>query len=383
MKLINRRIYLDNNATTVVDPRVVQAIVENLRNIPGNPSSTHFFGQEARKCLSNARQYIADFLGVRSSEVIFTSGGTEGVNMVMKGIFGDSSEGHLITSNLEHSCVMGIAKHLESRQVRTTYLSPGLKGAPSLQELQAVIRSDTRLISLMAVNNETGVKTDVEAMAAIAEEAKIPFFVDGVALLGKEPFKIPQGVSAMAFSGHKIHATKGIGFVFIRQGTRLISLLTGGDQEFQRRGGTENLPAIVGLLEAIKIVQETLTESVEKMHVLRDHLEKGLCHLLQDVQINGTEQRISNTVNLAFLGVDGESLLTALDMQGIAASHGSACASGALEPSRVLLNMGIPPKVADGSIRFSLSRMTTLEEIEMAIEIIAAAVKRLRKVTKF
>lgn len=378
----NKKIYLDNNATTPADPRVIDAVIENLRSIPGNPSSTHTFGQEARNCLVKARKRIADFLGVRPLEIIFTSGGTEGANMIMKGLFADSSGGHLVTSDLEHACVFSSAQYLESKGVRTTFLSPGLKGAPTPQEVEAAIRSDTRLISLMAVNNETGIKTDIEAIAAIAEEAKIPFFVDAVALLGKEAFTIPKGVSAMCFSGHKLHAPKGIGCVFVRQGLRLAPLLNGGDQEHQRRGGTENLSSIAGMSEAVKILQETLPASAEKMRFLRDHFEKGICHMLADIQINGTGPRISNTVNLAFLGVDGESLLAALDMQGIAASHGSACSSGALEPSRVLQKMGIPPEIARSSLRFSLSRMTTLEDIETAVEVISDTVKRLRSLTR-
>lgn len=375
---MKQKIYLDNNATTPVDPRVIEAIVENIQSVYGNPSSTHTFGQSAKSILVKARQQIAEFLHVRPSEIIFTSGGTEGANMVLRGLFERHSAGHHITSDLEHACVFSTAKYLETKGIRTTFLSPGLKGAASVDEVQAAIRSDTRLISLMAVNNETGIKTDIHSIAAIAEEADIPFFVDGVALLGKEEFTIPKGVSAMCFSGHKIHAPKGIGFVFIRQGLRLSPLMIGGEQEFQRRGGTENLSGIAGLSEAVRLLKEGMPESVKKMHMLRDHFEKGICHLLLDVQINGTGSRISNTVNLAFLGVDGESLLTTLDMKGVAASHGSACASGALEPSRILLNMKIASEVARSSLRFSLSRMTTMEEIEKAVEIIADTVKRLR-----
>lgn len=375
---MKNKIYLDNNAATFVDPRVIDAIADSLCRFPGNPSSSHSYGQNARSALIKARQHIADFLSVRPSEIIFTSGGTEGVNMVMRGLLAEVSTGHLITSDLEHSSVFLVSKYLETKGIRTTFLSPGLKGAPSPQEVQAAIRSDTRLITLMAVNNETGIKTDIESLAAIAEEEKIPFFVDGIALLGKESFKIPKGVSAMCFSGHKFHASKGIGFVFVRQNLRLTPLIIGGEQEYQRRGGTENLPGIIGLSEAVRILEDTLPAEEEKMRTLREHFEKGICHSLTDIQINGTGPRVSNTVNIAFLGVDGESLLTALDMQGVAASHGSACSSGSLEPSRVLLNMGISSDVVRSSLRFSLSRMTTLKEIDTAVEIITNSVMRLR-----
>lgn len=373
------KIYLDNNASTPLDPRVFDAIVENLRSIYGNPSSTHAFGQEAQRCLKKARQQIADSLGVRSSEIIFTSGGTEGASMVMRGFLDDVLEGrgHHITSNLEHSCVLAVAKYFEKKGIRTTFLSPGLKGAPAAEDVQSAMRSDTCLISLMAVNNETGIKTDINAIASLAKEAKIPFFVDGVGLLGKEIFTIPEGVSAMSFSGHKFHGPKGIGFVFIRHGIRLTPLIM-GEQEFQRRGGTENLSGIVGLSEAVRLAYEMLPSSVQKMYTLREHFEKGICHRLSGIQINGLGPRVSNTVNIAFLDVDGESLLTLLDRQGVAASHGSACASGALEPSRVLVNMGIPSNTVRASLRFSLSRMTTFEEINTAIDIIASSVERLR-----
>jgi cysteine desulfurase len=240
------------------------------------------------------------------------------------------------------------------------------------------LRKDTKLIVLMAVNNETGVKSDIEAIAAIAEESNVPFVVDGVALLGKEPFTIPSGVSAVAFSGHKLHAPKGSGMVFIRKRVKCTPLLFGGAQEFQRRAGTENLAAILGLAEAIRLLEVELPSATKRMQALRDRLEEGIISSISDVTINGEAPRVVNTSNLSFEGVDGESLLMSLDLNGVAVSHGSACSSGSLEPSRILLNMGIPRARARSSIRFSLSRFTTRDEIERCIEIVIDVVGRLR-----
>jgi cysteine desulfurase len=230
----------------------------------------------------------------------------------------------------------------------------------------------------MAVNNETGVKTDIEAIAAIAQEHKIPFFVDAVALMGKEEFRIPTGVSAMAFSGHKFHAPKGIGFLMVRSSLKLAPLLIGGDQEYGKRAGTENLSGITGMATAIEILRTELPSASKRMEELRNKFEHELMQRLPDVSINGQGPRVVNTSNLAFQGVEGETLLTALDLAGIAVSHGSACASGALEPSRILLNMGCSKEVAASSIRFSLSRFTTQQEIEFCIEAIVKVVLKLR-----
>jgi cysteine desulfurase len=230
----------------------------------------------------------------------------------------------------------------------------------------------------MSVNNETGVKTDVEAIAAIAYQANIPFIVDGVAWLGKEAISIPKGVSALFFSGHKIHAPKGIGFVFCRSSLKCFPLILGGHQEFNRRSGSENLPAIVGLGRAVEILSEEQAEATDLMRRMRDRLQEGLKREISDIVINGQGPRIVNTLNVSFLGVDGESLLMNLDLEGISVSHGSACTAGALEPSRILLNMGISLQEARTAIRFSVSRFTTEEEIDRCLEIIVKHVKRIR-----
>lgn len=373
------KIYLDNNATTALDPRVLEAVVLDLKTYYGNPSSVHGFGQASRNRLIKSRHLIAQAFQVKPSEVIFTSGATEALNMVLKGICGGSNSGaHIVTSSVEHAAVYGTCKSLEEQGAQVSYLEPGLWGAVTAEAVRQAIRPHTRLIALMAVNNETGVKTDVEAIASIAEEKQIPFLVDAVAWLGKEAFIIPRGVSAICFSGHKIHAPKGIGVAIIRSHVKLQPLIIGGEQEFGRRGGTENMSGIIGFAEAIRLMQEELIPAIERMELLRDKLEQRLLSELPNVVVNGQGPRIGNTSNLSFLGIEGEALLTALDMEGIAVSHGSACASGALEPSRILLNMGIPMEQARTAIRFSLSRFTTEEEIHRCAEVVVRSVNRLR-----
>jgi cysteine desulfurase len=370
-----KRIYLDNNATTGVDPEVLQAMLADLTTTPANPSSIHYFGQEARNRITKARQTIADFLKVKSNEIIFTSGGTESLNMVIKGI----PKGHIITSNIEHSALFNTIDSLREKGYDSTYLPTGLTGHVNPEDVKASIHENTKLIALGAVNTETGVKNDIVAIAKIAQEANIPFLVDAVGLLGKEQFIIPEGVSAMAFSGHKFHAPKGIGFLFIRSSLKLSPLFLGGDQEFSRRAGTENLSGILGIAKAVELLKEELPTATTRMEKLRDHFEQSLQKKIPNLVINGSGLRICNTSNLAFPGVDGETLLIQLDLAGIAASHGSACSSGALEPSRVLLNMGIPKKIASSSLRFSLSRWTTQEDIEEAIKIISTIISQMSK----
>lgn len=372
------RIYLDNNASTPIDPRVLAVMEEDLCHHYGNPSSAHALGQDSRKRLTQARHAVAGFFHVRPNELIFTSGGTEALNMVIKGLFLDNPHGHIITSSVEHSAVYATVKALEKGNVHATFLSVGVHGAATVEAVEAAIRPDTRLITLMAVNNETGVKTDIEAIAELAYERRIPFVVDGIAILGKELFSIPAGVSAICFSGHKLHAPKGVGLAVVRSALKLTPLITGGEHEAGHRAGTENISGILAFAKAIELLREELPAASEKMGRLRDKLEKSLQDQLPGVIVNGLGPRVVNTTNLSFEGVEGETLLAAMDMEGISASHGSACASGALEPSRILLNMGISTEMARSAIRFSLSRMTTEQEIDAAIPIIVRLVNRLR-----
>lgn len=367
---MTRRIYLDHNASTPLDPLVSTYLATLLQELEGNPSSIHTPGQKMRSLIHQSRATIASFLDCRPQEILFTSGGTENANMVLRSISQQKSPQHLITSSVEHSCIYATAKFLESQGLPVTFLYPEAWGAVTADAVKAAIRPDTTLIALTAVNNETGVKTDIEAIARIAQEHQIPFFVDAVALMGKELFKIPPGVSFLGFSGHKFHAPQGIGALFMRSGQKIMPWLLGGEQEFGRRAGTENVLGIAGLAKAVERLKTELPRATERMRMLRDRFEFRLKEAFPTILINGEGTRIVNTSNIAFPDIDGESLLMALDQAGIAASHGSACASGSLEPSRVLLNMGLPLTRVRSSLRFSLSRFTTEEEIDRACHII-------------
>lgn len=375
---MNKKVYLDNNASAPLDPRVLSIVIQDLKEIHGNPSSIHSFGQEARNKLIQARHTIASSLGVKPHEIIFTSGGTEGANLLLRGMRPNGTQGHIITTSIEHACVYSTVKSFEEQGAACSYLETGEWGAAKPEAVKEALRPNTCLIALMAVNNETGVKTDISSIASIAKEAKVPFLVDGIALLGKESFVIPDGVSAMFFSGHKLHAPKGVGFAFIRSTCKFVPSIFGGEQEFSRRPGTENLSGIVGLAEAVNLLKTELPAASETMMKLREHFENELMGRVPGVRINGLGPRVPNTSNLAFDGVEGETLLAALDLEGIAVSHGSACASGALKPSRVLLNMGLSDERAASSLRISLSRFTTEEEINYCIEAIVRIVTRLR-----
>jgi cysteine desulfurase len=371
---VKKRIYLDNNATTGVDPRVLEAMLTELSSLPGNPSSIHYYGQEARQRLQYSREIIAAFFQVNPREVIFTSGGTEAMNLMLRGFFSKEISGHAITSNIEHSCVDNTLKSLQKNGLDISFLPAGLLGAVSPEQIQNAIRPNTRFIVLSAVNNETGVKLDIDDIAQTALKAGIPLIVDGIAWLGKELFTLHPGISAICFSGHKFHAPKGIGFAIVRPPMKIHPFITGGQQEYSLRAGTENLPGIIGLAKAVELLNIELPEATSRMAMLRDRLEAGILQRIDSVVVNGIGKRICNTSNLSFPDDYGEDLLIALDMAGIAVSHGSACSAGALEPSRVLTNMGVAPQIARSAIRFSLSRDTTLDEIDTAIEIIAGIV---------
>lgn len=369
------------------DEELIESYAKFLHSHFGNPSSVHYEGQIAKAALVDARLKISRLLGVDSHEIIFTSSATEALNLILRGIFGLRPQGpsqgpsqvhatrHVISSNLEHAAVYRTLKDLSwqdhpSYGLDVTYLPGGSFGAILPAQVEEAIRPSTALISLMAVNNETGVCTDIEAIAALAKSRNIPFVVDGVALFGKAPCTMYEGISAMAFSGHKFHAPKGTGFACIRKGLKLHPYMTGGEQEYGRRGGTENVAAALVLAEAALKASKLQIAASERMSLLRDHFERQLLALHPMAKVNGKGPRICNTSNICFPGVDGEALLLFLDLHGLAASMGSACASGTLEPSRVLLQMGLSQHDALSSLRFSLSRDTTLSEIDQAVEII-------------
>lgn len=352
------KIYLDNNATTELDPRVLAAMIAELEAGPSNPSSIHSFGRKAHARLMEARDLIANYLGVRNDELIFTGSGTEAVNLALLGL---KPNGHIITTKIEHASVYHT---IESLANPVTYLPIREEGHVRLADLEEAITLKTCLIILSAVNSETGVKNPIDEIANLAKRYGIPFIVDGVALLGKEEFVIPDGVTAMAFSAHKIHGPKGVGLLFLRKGSKITPLFLGGGQEQMRRAGTENLPGIIGFAKTVDLLKTELPEAVIRMQKLRDRLENGL----SNIRVNGTGLRVCNTSSITFLGADGEDMLIKLDQMGIAVSMGSACSSGVLRPSRVLLEMGFSNKEALSTLRFSLSRFTTEDEIHEVIK---------------
>lgn len=366
-------IYLDNNATTFLDPQIREELLLLLQTDLGNPSSIHHFGQKAKHLLYTSLKTVASHFGVRENEVFFTSGATEALNMALLGF---TKKGHIITSTLEHAAVLEPILRLEKKGWPVTYLSPVEgRGAISLEQVEKAVSKETVLIVLMAANNETGVKTPLEPIASFAKEKGIFFLVDGVALLGKEPFDLPSGVSAICFSGHKMHGMLGAGVAILRKNYPFEPLIVGGPQQGGKRAGTENLIAIASFAKAIERLRDVASFS-KKMKSLSTRFEEGILEALPDAKIHGLhEPRITNTSSICFPNTDGETLLILLDRHGIAASHGSACASGGLEPSKVLLKMGISPQEARATVRFSLSRFTTEKEIDEAVQIITKVVK--------
>jgi cysteine desulfurase len=371
-----RKIYLDNNATTALDPRVIEAMQEALVALPLNPSSTHTFGQEAKNLLTTSRDTLAHTLHVKPGQLIFTSGGTEALNYLLRGFYSLAPGCHIISSNVEHPAVLETLSLLEKQGANVTYLPAGLWGALHPNQVEAAITPSTRLITLTAANNITGVETDITAIASLAEKHSIPFVVDGVQLLGKKQFHIPSGVSAMAFSAHKLHGPTGIGLALLHTRDKLPPLIVGGPQENGRRAGTPNLPGIVGFAKAAALLSTELPAATDRMRHLRDRFTEALLHNLGNIVVHGQGPRLCNTVHIGFPGIDGETLLMQLDLNGIAASHGSACSSGGLEPSPTLLQMGIPQSLARSSLRFSLSRLTTEEEIDLAVKTVTGLVRK-------
>ena len=383
------RIYLDANATTPVLPEVVEAMRPFWSETFGNPSSAHHAGQRARSAVDHARTSIARLLGCFPKEIVFTSGGTESDNLALDGVltpFLDKRQpAHLLTTEIEHHAVLYTAQALRRRGADVTYLAPTREGLIDPEAFEAALRPDTELVSIMFANNESGAVQPIGKLARIAKayNPAILFHTDAVQAAGKLPIDLTgalKNVDLLSISGHKMYAPQGTGILFVRTGVHVAALLHGGPQERQRRAGTENVPGIVALGRAAELAQSWLASNAPaELATLRDRLEAGLLAAIPNSYINGsTEHRSPNTTNLRFDNVDAEALLIALDMQGIAASFGAACQSGATEPSHVLLAMGLGPAEARSSLRLSLSRLTTAEEIDRALEIIPAAVERLR-----
>jgi cysteine desulfurase len=371
------RIYLDANATTPLVPEVLEAMRPFLEGQFGNASSIHQEGQVARSAVEQARGRVAGLLGCRPSEVVFTSGGTESDNLA---VFGSARSGdHVVSSSVEHHAVLHAVERLADRGVEVTIVPVDGQGVVSAEDVRRALRPNTRLVSVMMANNETGVLQPVEEIGRITREAGVRFHVDAVQAAGKVPIDVEAiGCDLLSISGHKMHGPQGTGALFVRRRTRLEPLFAGGAHERQRRAGTENVAGIVGLGKAAECAMDGLRGGgAERMRELRDRLETGLREFASGVN-GGQAARVPNTSNLWFESLDGEALVIGLDLKGLAVSSGAACSSGASEPSHVLQAMGVPVERARASLRFSLHRQTTVEEIDRTIEVVFTQVARVR-----
>ena len=375
-----RRVYLDHNASTPVHPEVLTAMLPYFSEQYGNPSSIHGFGREARDAVEAAREEIARFLGVAKEEFVFTSGGTESDNLAIKGVAHAHGKGHIITSQVEHHAVLRTCEALERAGFTVTYLPVDGYGMVDPDQLRRAIQPDTILVTIMCANSEVGTIMPVGEIGRIAREHRIPFHTDGVQAFGKIPFSVRDlGVSLLSCSSHKIYGPKGLGGLYIRKGTRMVSIQHGGDHERRRRAGTENVPGIVGFAKAVALRARDMEAEAARVRGLRDRLWEGVRAKVAEVRLNGhPTERLPGTLNLSFRGVEAESLILALDLKGIGASAGSACTSGSLEPSYVLTAMGVPTDWALGALRCSLGRSTSAEDIEWVLEVLPAAVERIR-----
>jgi len=377
-----RRVYLDNNATTPVLPEVFEAMRPFFGERFGNASSIHHHGQETRAAVEDARESVADLLGCSASEIVFTSGGTESDNLAIAGWMAAGDHG--ITSSIEHHAVLHACKHLEKTGCEVTILPVDGRGLIDPSDVRRALRPNTKLISLMMANNETGVLQPVDEIGKIASKASVLFHTDAVQAATKVPIDVRQiGCDALSISGHKIHAPQGVGALYVKKGTRIQPLFHGGRHERSRRAGTENVPGIVGLGKAAQLAKEALEGGdVQKMAAMRDRLEQGILAQVDEAGVNGEgAARVSNTTNIHFDHIEGEALVIALDLKGLAVSTGAACSSGAIEPSHVLIAMGLRPDQARASIRFSLGKQTTEADIDFALALVPETLARLREIS--
>ena len=373
------RIYLDYNAATPVDPRVLESYMWARKEIWANASSIHREGQAAKALLAQARNHIARRFDVPASHIVFFSTATESLTTLLRGLIASDKKKKILTSVAEHVAVWQLCQTLSKEGVDVSFLPAGTFGAVRPETLEAALDDHVGGIALMSVNNETGVCTDVAAIAALAFERKIPLLVDGVAQLGKSPFVMERGISAACFSAYKMYAPCGVGFAVLGRGATFTPLIEGGGQESGRRGGSENVAAIHACSVALDYLLDEMAETSVRVSRLRDLFEKTLRASCPGVLVNGEGPRIDNCSNLAFDGVDGEDLLIQLDLAGVAASHGAACSSGSMEASRVLLQMGYSIERVRSSLRFSLGIPTTEEEVLRAAEIVSTCVRKQRR----
>jgi cysteine desulfurase len=377
-----RRVYFDNNASTPVLPEVFDAMRPYFGERFGNASSIHHHGQDTRAAVERARESVATLVGSRPSEIVFTSGGTEGDNLA---IFGLARSGdHVISSTIEHHAVLNACKHLEQMGCEVTYVPVDGRGQVDPGDVRRAVRTNTRLITIMMANNETGVLQPVEEIGKIAAEADVYFHTDGVQAAGKVPVDVNRiGCDLLSISGHKMHAPQGVGALYVRKGTLLQPMLYGGRHERSRRAGTENVPGIVALGKAVELAIETFRRGDDHtMAASRDRIQQTILDKVEATGLNGEgAPRVPNTTNIYFDYIEGEALVIALDLKGLAVSTGAACSSGAIEPSHVLTAMGLRPDRARASIRFSLGKQNTPEEIDFALDLVPQTVSRLRELS--
>jgi cysteine desulfurase len=383
-----KRIYLDHAATTSTDVEVVEAMKPFFTQKYGNPNSIHSFGQEAREAVEEAREKIARLIGANPSEIVFTAGGTEADNYAIKGIaWANQKKGnHIITSQIEHHAVLHSCQFLEKHGFKVTYLKVDKYGLIDPEEVKKAITDQTILVTIMHANNEIGTIEPIKEIGKIVKEAGIYFHTDSVQTTGHIPIEVNDlGVDMLSISGHKLYGPKGVGALYLRKGTKIVNLIDGGAQEKNRRAGTENVTGMVGLGKAVELAEKRLAGGeVDKVVKLRDKLITGIMDQIENVRLNGhSTKRLPGNVNICFEFIEGESMLLNLDMKGVAASSGSACTSGSLEPSHVLLAIGLPPEIAHGSLRLTLGKDNTEEDIDYVIAILPKIIEKLRALSPF
>ena len=376
-----KRIYLDYAATTPTHPDVIETMLPHFTDSFGNPSSIYSYGQEAKGTIEKAREQVATLIGARDEEIVFTSGGTEADNFAIEGAaLANPERNHVITSAIEHHAVIETCRFLERRGFRVTYLPVDKEGMINPTDVRNTITDKTSLISIMHANNEIGIIQPIKELAVIAREAGVYIHTDAVQTVGQIPVDVDDlGVDLLSMSAHKLYGPKGVGALYIRKGTRLVPFMHGGGQERNRRGGTENVPGIVGLGRATEIAREVMTEEIERQTQLRDRLINSILEQIDGVRLNGhPRNRLPNNVNVSVDYVEGESMLLNLDLENICASTGSACSSSSLEASHVLLALGLPHEQAHSSLRFTVGKWTTEEDIDHVLEVLPRIVARLR-----
>ena len=380
-----RKVYLDNNATTGLDQRALEVMIPFFVDTFGNASSIHSQGQKARAAVEEARRQVADLLGAQPQEIVFTSGGTESDNTALRGVASALAEKgrHIVTTSIEHPAVLRTCEQLSKEGFTVTYVPVSRDGIVHMEELRRALTDQTILVSVMHVNNETGTIQPLQEIAELTRERKILLHTDAVQSAGKIPLDLKTlDVDLASFSAHKLHGPKGMGVLFVKRGVRFKPLLLGGSHERGRRAGTENVPGIVGVGKACELAREALHEMDTRVRGLRDRLEQTILDQIPNSVVNGSRtERAPHVTNISFRGVEGEALLISLDFQGIAVSTGSACSSGSLEPSHVLKALGQSSDMIHGSIRFSLSRMTTDEDIDYVLEVLPPTVARMREMS--